>query len=133
MLLDASGLLCLHHKSKPFHRQACNLYKNGKIRLAHNYILAEYVALTNARRFPRLTTLTFVADLLENPDIRTVWVDEPLHREAIRLLMARQDKSYSLCDAVSFILMRQYGITRALTTDRHFEQEGFQRLLLPQS
>ncbi|MEH2285259.1 MAG: hypothetical protein V7K90_28760 [Nostoc sp.] len=46
--------------------------------------------------------------------------------------MARQDKSYSLCDAVSFVLMRQRGVTEALTTDHHFEQEGFRRLLLPQ-
>jgi predicted nucleic acid-binding protein len=32
---------------------------------------------------------------------------------------------------VSFLLMRQYGIRDALTTDRHFEQEGFNRLLRP--
>ena len=32
---------------------------------------------------------------------------------------------------VSFLLMRQYGVAEALTTDRHFEQEGFGRLLRP--
>ncbi len=41
------------------------------------------------------------------------------------------DKTYSLCDAVSFVLMRLEGITEALTTDHHFEQEGFVRLLKP--
>ncbi len=131
MFVDTSGLLCLHYQSEPSHKQACDLYRKTKIRLVHNYILAEYVALANARRFPRLATLTFVADLLENPDIETVWVDELLHREAVELLIARQDKSYSLCDAVSFVLMVQRGITEAITTDRHFEQEGFRRLLLP--
>jgi predicted nucleic acid-binding protein len=45
------------------------------------------------------------------------------------LLLARQDKTYSLCDAVSFVLMRQRHLTEALTTDHHFEQESFQRLL----
>jgi predicted nucleic acid-binding protein len=56
-------------------------------------------------------------------------VDEALHHAAMALLMARPDKTYSLCDAVSFVLMRQRHVTEALTTDRHFEQEGFQRLL----
>lgn len=29
-----------------------------------------------------------------------------------------------------FLLMRQFNINEALTTDRHFEQEGFHRLLV---
>jgi len=69
--------------------------------------------------------------LLNSPDVETVWVDEPIHRAAIELLILRQDKTYSLCDAVSFILMRQRSVFEALTTDRHFEQEGFVRLLKP--
>ena len=75
--------------------------------------------------------LTFVVDLVDSPNIETVWVYEQLHREAMQLLVDWKDKTYSLCDAVSFILMRQCGVTDALTTDRHFEQEGFVRLLPP--
>jgi uncharacterized protein len=45
--------------------------------------------------------------------------------------MERLDKNYFLCDAVSFVLMRQRGLNESLTTDYHFEQEGFQRLLSP--
>jgi uncharacterized protein len=67
--------------------------------------------------------------LLDNPDIETVWVDEELHQQAMKLLFSRPDKTYSLCDAISFVLMRQRHIRAALTTDRHFVQEGFQRLL----
>jgi predicted nucleic acid-binding protein len=133
MLLDTSGLLCLHYKTEPLHTQACTEYKKAIIRLTHNYIIAEYVALANARRFPRSSVLAFVVDLLDNLDIETVWVDEQLHRDAVELLTMRQDKTYSLCDSVSFVLMNQRGITEALTTDRHFEQEGFTRLLRPEA
>ena len=129
MLLDTSGLLCLHNRAEPLHMQARTLYQAARMRLTHSYVLAEFVALAHARRLPRMAALTFVRDLVENPDIDTVWVDEALHREAMALLTARPDKTYSLCDAVSFVLMRQRHCTEALTTDRHFEQEGFQRLL----
>jgi predicted nucleic acid-binding protein len=133
MLLDTSGLLCLHYQTQPLHTQACAAYKKAKLRLTHSYIIAEYVALANARGFPRSYILAFVIDLLNNPDIETVWVDDLLNRAAIELLIARQDKTYSLCDSVSFVLMRQRGISEALTTDRHFEQEGFIRLLQPKA
>lgn len=129
MLLDTSGLLCLHYKTEPLHSQACTQYKKAINRLTHSYVIAEDVALANARRFPRSSVLTFVVDLIDNPDVEMVWVDEPLHRDAIKLLTVRQDKTYSLCDSVSFVLMHRLGITEALTTDRHFEQEGFTRLL----
>ena len=81
------------------------------------------------RRFPRSTVLMYSLELMENPNVEMVWVDEILHREAMDLLLVRQDKTYSLCDAISFVLMRKKGIREALTTDRHFEQEGFTRLL----
>lgn len=97
--------------------------------IAHNYVLAELVALALVRRFSRATVLSYMLELMNNPNVEIVWVDEPLHREAVDLLLARQDKTYSLCDAVSFVLMRRLGIMEALTTDRHFEQEGFTRLL----
>jgi predicted nucleic acid-binding protein len=131
MLLDTSGLLSYVYRDEPRHEEAVQLLDTAGKSITHSYVLAELVALAQVRRYPRLATLEFITDLLENPDIETVWVDEPLHRAAVKLLMARQDKTYSLCDAVSFVLMRQHNINEALTTDRHFEQEGFQRLLVP--
>jgi predicted nucleic acid-binding protein len=131
LLLDTSGLLCYVHASESQHLSAVNLFNTANTFLTHSYILAEFIALAQVRQFPRVEALTFVADLLDNPDIETVWVDEELHQEAIALLMKRLDKTYSLCDAVSFVLMRHRDTKEALTTDRHFEQEGFKRLLAP--
>lgn len=75
--------------------------------------------------------MEFSDGLLTDGEVELTWVDETLHREALNLLIARSDKTYSLCDAVSFVLMRERGETEALTTDRHFEQEGLVRLLAP--
>jgi predicted nucleic acid-binding protein len=89
----------------------------------------EFVALTHARKLGRKQSLNFLSDLLKHPLIEMVWVDEQLHREGMELLNRRVDKGYSLCDAVSFVLMKKRRIERALTTDHHFEQEGFRALL----
>lgn len=56
-------------------------------------------------------------------------MDRPLHERSMELLQTRLDKAWSLCDAVSLILMERRGITDALTTDHHFEQAGFRALL----
>ncbi len=129
MLLDTSGLLCLYHQSEPFHHQALQAYKANQVHLTHSYVLAEFIALATARRFPRILVLDYLDALMDNPDIELVWIDERFHREAFALLLGRKDKEYSLCDAVSFVLMRQRNLYQALTTDKHFEQEGFTRLL----
>jgi predicted nucleic acid-binding protein len=75
--------------------------------------------------------LDFVDKLQQNPLVEVVYVDEALHQSALEFLRKRLDKTWSLCDAVSFLLMQQRDITEALTTDHHFEQAGFVRLLHP--
>ena len=94
-------------------------------------MLAEFIALAGARRLLRQAVLAFVADLQDNPLVEVVYVGEALHREALVLLQQRLDKTWTLCDAVSFLLMQKRGIVEALTTDAHFEQAGFIRLLHP--
>lgn len=131
MLLDTSGLLCFHHRAEPQHADAVRLFSAAPLRLTHNYILAEFVALAHTRRLPRQGALDFVADLHDNTQVEVVYVDQGLHRTALDLLRQRLDKSWSLCDAVSFLLMQMRNLAEALTTDHHFVQAGYVRLLKP--
>ena len=98
-------------------------------RLTTSYILAEFIPLCAARGLQRKLTLDFITTLVANPLVEIVWGDERLHKSAFALLQQRLDKNYSLCDAVSFVLMRERAINEALTTDKHFAQEGFVKLL----
>lgn len=75
--------------------------------------------------------LAFSEEILFDETVEIVWVNRQQHTQAVELLQQRPDKTYSLCDAVSFILMRERRINEALTTDKHFVQEGFVRLLDP--
>ena len=129
MFLDTSGLLALLFRAEPQHQAAAALYLGRQLRITHNIVIAELIALAEARNYPRTPILDFVTDLIQHPTIEIVWVDEHLTKEALVLLRARPDKSYSLCDAISFLLMHDHDVFEALTTDRHFEQEGFVRLL----
>lgn len=131
MLLDTSGLLSYFDQADARHADALQLFDAADELLTHSYVLAELLPLCHSRRLYRPAYLAFAAELLDSLVVETVWVDEALHRDAFELVQARQDKTYSLCDAVSFVLMRERGILEALTTDKHFEQEGFIRLLAP--
>lgn len=129
MLLDTSGLLCLFDQDDQRHGDAQECYDAATDRFTHSYVLAEIVALTHARGVPRETALAFVTSIQDSSEIETIYVDETLHRAALTLLRQRLDKSWSLCDAVSILLMQQRGLKEALSTDRHFEQAGLIRLL----
>lgn len=129
MFVDTSGWLCLYHKDEPEHLEAVEIYQNAIARVTTNYVLAEFVPLAQVRGFPRMQNIRFAQRILDSAEIEIIWVDENLHRKAVALLEHRPDKNYSLCDAASFVVMREREITEALTTDKHFEQEGFVRLL----
>lgn len=129
MLLDTSGLFSFFDAGDSRHSTAAAHLLAAANKLTHNYVLAEFLPLCGARGLNRTRVLHFLTDLVLAPDVEVVWIDAFIHQQAMALLAARLDKTYSLCDAVSFVLMRGRGITEALTTDRHFEQEGFSRLL----
>ncbi len=131
MLLNTSGLLCLHDGRDRRQSVAANHYQRAQQIVTTNYVLTEFVALAQARGVARTNALKILRDLAGAPRVEIAWVDERLHEAAMALLEARLDKDYSLCDAVSFVLMRERQINEALTTDKHFVQEGFVRLLDP--
>jgi len=58
-----------------------------------------------------------------------VHVDESLWQRGWRLFSARPDKEWSLTDCISFVVMQDSQLARAFTSDHHFEQAGFIRLI----
>jgi predicted nucleic acid-binding protein len=129
MFLDTSGLLCILDSRDHRHAIAADSYRQSPRLFTTNYVLTEFVALAHARGIPRQRALDFLKDLETAPRVEMIWIDKGLHERAMLLLEARLDKTYSLCDAVSFVVMRGRELQEALTTDKHFEQEGLTRLL----
>ena len=71
---------------------------------------------------PRRSSLE---NLLQGISVEFVHVDAALLLEAWSYFQRHDDKDYSLTDCISFVLMRDGGISRALTFDKHFTQAGF--------
>ncbi len=129
MLIDTSGWFSIFDTRQASHQDAVNIYREASRHLTHSFIVAEFVALTDSRRAHRSKMLEFLSYLLRDYEVEIIWVGEAITRRAATLLAARRDKNWSLCDSVSFVLMNDLSIDRALTTDHHFEQAGFTKLL----
>ncbi len=63
-------------------------------------------------------------DFLENPVLTTENISHQDQRAAREILQLHHDKSYSLCDALSFVVMRRLNLKRAAAFDQHFRQFG---------
>lgn len=91
-----------------------------------NYIIAELVALLSSRyHLSRNRLVEIINSLKREQSIKIVHIGQDIDDEAWRLLETRLDKEWSLVDASSFVVMKQRGITHALTSDHHFMQAGF--------
>lgn len=64
-----------------------------------------------------------------DPSMEVVPFDPDLCESAIDLYEARPDQEWGITDCLSFEVMRQRGLTAALTLDHHFVQAGFVALL----
>ncbi|MDQ3248035.1 MAG: PIN domain-containing protein [Chloroflexota bacterium] len=134
LFADTSGWANIVDPSQIHHLLAVTLYRNarqqGQQLIVTNYILTELVALlTSPLRIPRPNIVALVEGLQSSPSTQIVHIDEDVHQQAWDLLSKRLDKTWSLVDCSSFVIMQRLGIREALTTDHHFEQAGFVRLL----
>ena len=84
-------------------------------------VLCEIHATFSRNRRKRAVVLK---DLCHNPLVTIEDVSHQDQKAALELLQANQDKTYPLCDAISFVVMRRLKITRVAAFDNHFCQFG---------
>jgi len=134
IFVDTSGWGCLIDGHQPFHQLAKKIYLEAKQQrhqlITTNYIIAELVALCLSRlNISRSTSLEFITSIKTVSHIQVIYIDKLIDELAWQLLLNRTDKNWSLVDCSSFIVMQQNKLIKSLTTDHHFEQAGFIRLL----
>lgn len=77
----------------------------------------------------RLRCGALLLRLRDAPGIYVLPPSEELCDAGVRFFVSRPDKTWSLTDCISFAVMRDRGMTQALSSDHHFEQAGFEILL----
>lgn len=128
---DSSGFVAAFDGSDAGHAVASqawrDLARRGERIVTTALVFAE--TTTHLRRRAGFAVARRVGELvLRSRGIDMVTMDGPDLGAAWREFLRNGDPRLSLCDAHSFVVMRERSIERALTFDRHFENAGFQVL-----
>src|SRR5215467_14538573 len=95
-----------------------------------NLVLAESFALLLYRGHGA-AALTFLDAVRQSPNEVVTSSPELEHQATIEWLGPYDDQDFSFTDAVSFAVIRDRGIERALTLDKHYSTAGFEILPTP--
>ncbi len=70
-----------------------------------------------------------IEEFLASEEVEVVALTPELFAQAFALYRSHEDKEWGLVDCLSFVVMRERGVTDALTSDRHFIQAGYQAVM----
>ncbi len=131
LFLDTSYIVALELSDDQNHLVTLEhwrgLDKSSLCLVTSSYVFDKVVTFLSSRGF-RSKANEVEKRLLGSKSIKFIQVDEDLFWEGWEYFQKYQDKSYSLTDCLSFVIMNQLKINLALTYDQHFVQAGFGRL-----
>jgi len=108
------------------HKKALRLERvfRGKRLLTHEYVLGEFLTFFSGEgALARASAVETVRSIRRSHEVAES--TPALFELALNRYTHRLDKEYSFVDCMSMVLMEHRGITRVLTNDHHFRQEGF--------
>lgn len=116
------------HKFDPDHATALRLGRTFQTTtfVTHDGVLTELLSFFAGRgAYWRNVASTLVREAMVAKRFKVRPLSRELFEQALDLYERRIDKEYSLVDCTSMHVMKQLDITRVLTNDHHFLQEGF--------
>ena len=129
--MDTIYILSLEIQNDSAHQRVlqnwANLAKSNAFLVTTTYVFDEVVTVFNSRNL-HYKAVEVGNRLLESPDLELIQIDQTLFDRGWQYFQKHKDKSYSLTDCLSFIVMQEREIVTALTLDNHFSQAGFQTL-----
>jgi predicted nucleic acid-binding protein len=132
LFADTVYWIALTNSFDQYHAKAIDVSSAlGSCRLfTTELVLTEFLnALADKGPLIRAAAIEMVEAIRNNSQVTVVPQSRCTFSRSLAFYKARPDKGYSLTDCASMLLMRERHLSEALTTDRHFEQEGFVALL----
>lgn len=129
ILVDTLFVVALVNQRDQYHERALALANE----LEHYPLLITNAVLLEignalARNYKQ-EAVAVIEQFLSAEEVEIVSLTPELFNEAFALYRTHQDKAWGLVDCISFVVMRERGIDRALTFDQHFVQAGFKALM----
>jgi predicted nucleic acid-binding protein len=129
IFVDTLFVIALINRRDQYHEQAVHAAKqfDGYDLLITDGVLLE-IGNALARSY-KSEAVQIIEYVLSSEEVQVVHLTQELLEKALAQYRSHQDKAWGLVDCVSFVVMREAGVSSALTFDRHFEQAGFQVLM----
>ena len=129
---DTAAFVALLVRRDEFHQSANRIMaelseKDTKL-FVTEMVLVEIANALSAIEL-RARAVILIDELQTLPNVEIIWSSRELFESAWLLYRERPDKEWSLTDCASFVVMKERGINLAFTSDKHFKQAGFVRLL----
>jgi len=130
--LDTAFAIALSSSGDDLHRVALALadeLETSPTRIVTTRAVLMEIGNALSKQRYRPAAVDLLLSLENDPKVEIVPVSGDLYAQAFKLFSERTDKEWGLVDCVSFVVMRERGITDALTSDDHFRQAGFNALM----
>ena len=136
VFVDTAAWIALLNMDDVWHQQArkvrLNLVKNNYVFITTDFVLLE-VADALCSPIYKKNTADFLRNVAQLKSTKVIPLERTLFQAGLDLYETRLDKDWGLTDCINFVVMQREGITEAFTSDKHFEQAGFIRLLKPKT
>ncbi len=129
LFVDTVFVIALINRRDQYHRYSIEVAQQfeGYPLLTTDAVLLE---IGNAlSRSYKAEGSSIINEFLLSEDVKIVHLTPELFRRAFEQYKIYSDKEWGLVDCLSFVVMRDEKVSRALTFDRHFAQAGFTVLM----
>ncbi len=131
LFVDTAGWMSLADERDAFHVKCMKArdrwLEQGGVLVTSDYVMDETLTLVRMR-ISIDAAERWWEQVAESPRLRWERIDAQRAEKARIWFFKWKDKLFSFTDCTSFVLMRELGIKKVLTTDKHFLAAGFEIL-----